>query len=160
MRALLGMALCSVLALDAFAADPLPSVVNDWIRANNTSKEVQREQIIDNTVAVDFVSSSMDGLSLGDRDSFKLFMRGAHKAFSDYRLDVLDSAKQGNRIWLRIKASGTHVGPLMGIDPSGTKISVGLVVILEIENEKITREWQMSDVASLQRQLSTPQTGD
>jgi len=153
----MGMALCSLLALDSVAADPLPVAVSDWLRANNTPGELQREQIIDNVVAIDFVSSSMDGLKIGDRASFKYFLRGAHAAFRDYRLDVLDSATQGNRIWLRIKASGTHVGPLMGIEPSGTKVSLGLVVILEVVHDRVTHEWQLSDTASLLRQLRTPQ---
>lgn len=160
MRALVVATFCWVLSSSTYAADPLPSVVQEWLRANNTSGEVQREQIIDNVVSVEFVSSTMDGTRLGDRDAFKAYLRGAHGAFKDYRLEVLDNSEHENRIWLRLRASGMHVGPLMGVKPSGTKISLGLVVILEISNDRIIHEWQISDTASLANQLGSSQTGD
>ncbi len=118
-----------------------------------TIDDDERNAIIDDVVSVDFVSSTMDGIAIGNRDSLKQFLHGAHAAFEDYKISVLDSAKEGHRVWLRLRGGGRHVGSLMGVELSGRRISVGAVVILEVADGRIVHEWQLSDIPSLTQQL-------
>lgn len=147
------LALLLLLTFGVDAVDQLPTPVSQWILANNCEKENRRTEIIDQFISIQYESFTMDGRKLGGRQSLKEFLGRSHSAFRNYRLEVLDSATQGSRTWLRLRATGTNVGAVMGIEPSGAEVSVGLVVILEVQNNQITREWLLSDSASLLRQI-------
>ena len=42
----------------------------------------------------------------------------------------------------------------MGREPTGRTISVGLVVVLRIAEDKVVEEWQLSDGPALAKQLT------
>lgn len=138
----------------AYSSDPLPIAVQSWLQANSTSDDEERDAMIDEVVSANFVSSTMDGAAVGDRDSFKRFLRGAHAAFDNYQISMLDSVIDDRRVWLRLRGTGTHVGPIMGIEPSGINVSIGVVVVLEVADGRIIHEWQLSDIPKLTQQLT------
>ena len=150
------LVLALLLAVNVDAGNHLPISVAEWIRANNCADESRRNDIIDEFIAPRYASFAMDGTQLGDRQALKMFLQKSHAAFSSYQLEVLDSAVQGDRTWLRLRASGRNVGPVMGLEPSGVDVSLGLVVILESNNNQVTREWLLSDTSALLRQLKPP----
>ncbi len=149
---LLAIAFCAAgVHADSEAALPLP--VLTWIDAQSISEAETRAAVIDEVVSEGFVSRAMDGTEIGNRDSLKQFLLGAHAALANYQLSVVDSAVADERVWLRLNASGTHAGPLLGVAPTGRRISVASVVVLEIVDERITAEWLLTDTASMARQL-------
>jgi predicted ester cyclase len=49
--------------------------------------------------------------------------------------------------------SGTHLGELMGIAPTGNQVRVAGMTISRIEEGKIAEEWEIYDALGMMQQL-------
>jgi predicted ester cyclase len=139
-----------------WAGEDLPYPVQQWLKVNNTIDQNSRNTMIDKLIADDYVAMSLNDVVSGNREQLKSYLSGAHGAFSDYRLHVLDTAWQADKVWLRLEASGMHQRTFLGVPATNRQVTVGLVVILQISEDQVLREWQLSDTGSLMRQISEP----
>ena len=53
----------------------------------------------------------------------------------------------------RWRGSGTHQGDLMGIAPTGNRVSFVGITINRFEGGKVTEEWQVFDALGMMQQL-------
>lgn len=74
-------------------------------------------------------------------------------AFPDWREDVVDMIIEGDRVVTRYISTGTHRGPLEGIQPTGKTIKIDEMSIYRIEAGKVTEQWCLVDDITLLRQL-------
>ncbi len=75
-------------------------------------------------------------------------------AFPDFRVDVEDMLSEGNKVATRARFSGTHEGAeFMGIPPTGNRIDVPAIDILEFEGGKVIGHWGVMDNAAMMQQL-------
>ena len=51
----------------------------------------------------------------------------------------------GEKAAVRWRANGVHTGSFMHEKPTGNQVELKGIVIYEIRNQKITRDWLMSD---------------
>ncbi|HEY7214794.1 MAG TPA: ester cyclase [Thermoanaerobaculia bacterium] len=75
------------------------------------------------------------------------------RAFSDLRITFEDALADRDRVVTRWRLEGTQDGPLMGIAPSGRRISVEGIRIDRVENGKIAESWMQMDTMSLLEQI-------
>ena len=75
------------------------------------------------------------------------------RAFPDLRLTFEDALADRDRVVTRWRLEGTHNGPLMGIAPSGRRISIEGIRIDRVENGKIAESWMQMDTMSLLEQI-------
>lgn len=78
-------------------------------------------------------------------------------AFSDryYGLDVL--LAEGNQVWVRFNVNGTHQAPLCGIAPTGRRMGVNAVALLNFDDTgAITSSWTFADELGVLLQLGRP----
>lgn len=75
------------------------------------------------------------------------------RAFPDLRLTFEDALADRDRVVTRWRLEGTQDGPLMGIAPSGRRVSVEGIRIDRIENGKIVESWMQWDTLSLLEQI-------
>jgi steroid delta-isomerase-like uncharacterized protein len=68
-----------------------------------------------------------------------------------WRVDDMFSA--GERVVTRWTGTGTHVGELMGIAPTGRAVSVEAITIHRIEDGLIAEEWTVWDALGLLQQI-------
>jgi len=69
-------------------------------------------------------------------------------------LTIEDIIAEGDKVWVRFKATGTHTGEYRGLTPTGNKITVVGVEIYRIVNGKVTgTEWVVEDTLDLYKQL-------
>src|SRR5438309_3696337 len=62
---------------------------------------------------------------LGDSlDDLKRSIAGLRAVFPDFRLTIEDFTIDGDWVWARLKARGTHGGPFFGLQPTGKQIEV------------------------------------
>ncbi len=87
------------------------------------------------------------GLGKGDAggDAMKHLIRTWKTAFPDWKDEVLDVVAEDDKVVIRLKASGTHTGELMGIPPTGEAVSWNLMETLRIEDNLIIEQWGVSD---------------
>jgi steroid delta-isomerase-like uncharacterized protein len=74
-------------------------------------------------------------------------------AFPDLKMTIHDQAAEGEKVWTRKIATGTHQGELFGIPATGKQVSWKIIDIMTIQNGKVTEHWVVADVMSLMQQL-------
>ena len=75
------------------------------------------------------------------------------RAFPDLRLTFEDALADRDRVATRWRLEGTQTGPLMGIAPSGRRVSIEGIRIDRIENGKIAESWMQMDTMGLLEQI-------
>jgi steroid delta-isomerase-like uncharacterized protein len=74
-------------------------------------------------------------------------------AFPDLHMIVHDQAAEGDKVWTRKTATGTHLGEFLGIPATGKSITWNMIDIMTIQHGKITEHWVVADVLGLMQQL-------
>jgi steroid delta-isomerase-like uncharacterized protein len=83
------------------------------------------------------------------RDKFKKLFTMAFVGFPDWYEDIEDMICEGEKVWIRVKATGTHSGDwnLFGIPlpATGKKITMRMVFFFRIVNGKIVETGELDD---------------
>jgi len=87
------------------------------------------------------------------RDEMRDYLAGYLEAFSDLRMTVVDQVAEGDKVVSRWRAEGTHDGELLGIPPSGNRISVEGVTTDRFEGGQIIEAWDLADFLGLMQQV-------
>ena len=74
-------------------------------------------------------------------------------AFPDGRIDLRQIHTAGDTAIVEFTGSGTHSGDLMGIAPTGRRISIPVITVLTVRGGKIASEREYMDMAHMMRQL-------
>ncbi|MEX0781387.1 MAG: ester cyclase [Dehalococcoidia bacterium] len=75
-------------------------------------------------------------------------------AFPDGRLDITRALScQGNVALIEFTVTGTHTGPLLGIAPTGKRVSLPVCNVAEIRDDKIVNEHEYLDSLAMFVQL-------
>lgn len=77
-------------------------------------------------------------------------------AFPDrsYGMDVL--LAEGDQVWMRFNVGGTHQGSLCGIAPTGKRVGVNAVSIMNFKSGQWADSWTFADELGLLLQLGRP----
>src|SRR5215831_8908518 len=73
--------------------------------------------------------------------------------FPNYEVFADEMTAEGNRVVVRARMKGVHLGEFNGIPPTNRKIEVSFAISYEIENEKIVHHWLIADSMTLMEQL-------
>jgi predicted ester cyclase len=74
-------------------------------------------------------------------------------AFPSYQLIAEDMIAEGDKVVVRSTFRGTHKGDLMGIPPTGKQVTMPLILIYRIAEDKIVEHWMQADALGLLQQL-------
>ena len=74
-------------------------------------------------------------------------------AFPCYEVYIDEMTAEGNRVIVKARLKGTHLGDLGGIPATYKEVDFPFVVSYEIENNKIVSHWMLADQMSLMEQL-------
>ena len=86
-------------------------------------------------------------------EGVKEFASMYRNAFPDVQMSVEDQIAEGDMVATRWIASGTHQGELMGIAPSGNRVTVSGTSIERIVNGKIEETWDNYDALGMMQQI-------
>jgi len=75
------------------------------------------------------------------------------EGFPDYHTQIEDEFADGDRVVIRWRSSGTHLGEFQGIAPTGRKIAVTGITISRYSDGQIAESWVGFDTQDLMRQL-------
>ena len=89
---------------------------------------------------------------IGDQE-LKEHVRVFGSAFPGYEIVMNEMIHEGKKMAVRGTLRGKHQGELMGIPPTGKDVSISLMIIYEIENNKIVNHWMVADQFALMQQL-------
>src|SRR5215471_1079526 len=122
-----------------------------------------REETIDELFGEDGVAL---GLGVGDTPvhgpaGFKVFWRNMRAALPDVQIIVEDTVVEGDKVVVRVVLEGTHGGEGLGVAPTGRRVKIAGIVLVQFAEGKIVRGWNSWDQLGLLQQLGAiPSAGD
>jgi steroid delta-isomerase-like uncharacterized protein len=93
---------------------------------------------------------------LGDHygpEGLRIAVAEYRAAFPDLRVTVEDLLTERDKIVHRFTLRGTHIGPFMGIPPTGRLVTVAGIAIDRFTDGKVAESWVSLDALNLLRQL-------
>jgi len=78
------------------------------------------------------------------REHLKAAIRDVHRAVPDISFTIEDSAEQGDKIWVRVRARGTATGPFFG-PPSNKPIDITVFDLARVADGWIVEHWGVPD---------------
>ena len=91
-----------------------------------------------------------DGIA-ADRDHLLDLFARLGRAFPDTRHTIEDFVAEGDRVAIRVSATGTHRGEIFGLAPTGRSIAMRSIVLYRLAEGRIVERW--SDCTSSVREL-------
>jgi len=108
--------------------------------------------LIEEICAPDYVCHEVDQDIRGP-EGVRQFIFMLRAAFPDLHVTVEDVIAEGDKIVQRWTGRGTHQGELMGIPPTGNRVSVAGITISCFKDGKVSEEWEVYDMMGMMHQL-------
>lgn len=113
-----------------------------------------RLDLIDELVAEDAVEHEELPISTGEmRTDLRLWLTELRRAFPDYHVELRDLIVDGDTVVARERITGTNVGSLLGIPPTGRPICIEGIDIVRIAGGRVVEHWGIANGEAMARQL-------
>lgn len=110
--------------------------------------------LIDEFVAEEYVEhNTASPEDIHGREGYRENVRMVREAFPDMDVTLHDVIAEGDGVVTHYTITGTHDGPLMGIEPTGAEIEFSGMAIARIEDGKLVEDWSQVDLYGLMGQL-------
>jgi steroid delta-isomerase-like uncharacterized protein len=114
---------------------------------------IEFDRVVDGKLDEAWISYHLFNDSRINPEQVKRVLAMMQDAFPDLCVAEADSVTEGNKVAFRWIMSGTHQGELMGVTPTGERITVMGIDIVCAEDGEILDYWGEFDAMSLLRQL-------
>ena len=105
-------------------------------------------------LADDFVEHEESPGLAPTRDGVMDFFRMYVAAFPDLRMTPEDVLASGDKVVVRLRATGTHEGEFMGVPATGKSIDVQAIDIVRFGDDGLAHEhWGVFDAMTMMQQL-------
>ena len=155
--ALLGVGLLAACG----AASPTDNLANNKEVVSRLYAEVMGQgnmAVADEVLAESYIDHRLPFPDLPpNREGFKKTVLRVRAAFPDVDPVIQDIVAEGDRVTVRVTASGTHQNEFNGIPPTGTQISWQEVHIYRLADGKIVEHWGEFDMLGMLIQLGVVQ---
>ena len=109
------------------------------------------EAAIDRYIPEDAAGNDPD-FGMG-REGFRNQWRQWQTAFPDLHFEIVDLLAEGDKVLTRWVLTGTHRGPFLGLEPTGTAIRVSGMSLDRVENGMVVEGFDGWDALGMRRQL-------
>jgi steroid delta-isomerase-like uncharacterized protein len=82
------------------------------------------------------------------------YMRFVRAAFPDFHNEIEETVEEGDRVFARLRYTGTHRGELFGIPATGRRIEYAGAALFRFRGDRIRSVWVLGDVDGLKHQLA------
>ncbi|MEV7418438.1 ester cyclase [Streptomyces sp. NPDC089919] len=93
------------------------------------------------------------GFDIQGLDSYLDALREAHKSLA-LRAELEEVLAAGDRVITRVKLTGTHLGNVMGLAPTGREVEWSTTEIWRVEGGRLVERWAQDNLLGLRAQLS------
>ena len=157
-RTLISAAIFSVMATSAVAQsvlskDEARKLIEPFYSMLNQPASKDLKALSEQALSPDWKSYSSD-TDFKTRDAFVAQVGGFGKLIPDLKWDIKDVLVDDRRIIVRSEASGTQVGPLFGVGPTGKSFRIMTLDIHTIQDGRAITAHHVEDWAGALRQLS------
>jgi predicted ester cyclase len=130
------------------STDQKKAVLRRWLEGYN-----RRSVDLQEALADEVIPPTMSGTALLQpwRTSRDLCTRSSESPGK--HVTVEDMIAEGDKVVVRATMHGTHQGEGMGIPPTGKQVTVPMIVVYRIAEDKIAEHWIVADQLGLMQQL-------
>jgi len=89
----------------------------------------------------------------GGGEGVRAVITSLRRAFSDFHLQIEDTAVSGDTAWARLTATGTHDGPFMGHPPTGRRMRATVFDVIRVADGRMVEHWGVPDRLNVLYQL-------
>ena len=114
------------------------TIIRSLYKADN-KKDLR---ILDELISPDFYDLAFN---LRGPEDYKKFELEFFKGFPDWIETIEDIIAEGDKVWVRFTATGTHMGEWLGLAPTGKKVTVKAVQMWRIDNGKVVAKDSIMD---------------
>jgi predicted ester cyclase len=99
--------------------------------------------------------SYKDHGSLGESnlEQISLFNCSLAKGFPDFKFNIEDMVGENDKVSVRYRFDGTHLGEFMGVPPTAKKVFIKNQGIFLIKDGKLEESWCISDMLNFLQQI-------
>ena len=87
------------------------------------------------------------------REGLKAMITELRRIFPDLTFTIEDMTTDGDKVWGRLRARGTHQGEMMGSPPTGKPMDITVIDIIRVVDGKLVEHWGVPDRFSQLEQL-------
>ena len=107
--------------------------------------------VVDEICAEEHVEHQ-DGLNPPGRQGVKQGIAFLHRLSPDITVTVEDLAAQGDKVWARLRARGTHSGEILG-NPTGRAFDITVMDVCRFQDGQVVEHWGVPDRFAQMQQL-------
>ena len=122
------------------------AIIRRWVEACNKRNLV----VLDELVSSDFFHHTWE---VRGPEGMKQFYTMAFKGFPDLHETIEDIIAEGDQVWVRFTATGTHKGKWLGLAPTGNKVTIKAVQIWRIADGKVIAKDSIMDSLDAFKQM-------
>jgi steroid delta-isomerase-like uncharacterized protein len=86
-------------------------------------------------------------------DEIAAYFQEAFAAVSDWRMELVSIAQQGEDVFVQWRLTGRHTGPLQGIEPTGKSIAIDGIDHFVVRDGKVVSNFVVFDQMQYARQM-------
>jgi predicted ester cyclase len=128
-------------------ADENKALVREWFAEVDKGAQADFERFL----AADYVDHTPPPIPVTTkaREAVREYSATFRAAVSDAHHVVEDQIAEGDRVVSRITAYGTHVGELLGVAPTGRRLTMTGIAIHRIAEGRLVEHWSQIDLIGL-----------
>ncbi|RAV19355.1 ester cyclase [Paenibacillus contaminans] len=115
-------------------------------------------QLMEERVLAHQIVSEEEQTVLRTPEDYAEHVREMKEAYGNFSIEIQELIADGNKVYVRWKQIGTHVGEIDGYKPTGLPVIQLASAVYKIENEKISEYWIQIDRLGIQKQLAYNKT--
>jgi steroid delta-isomerase-like uncharacterized protein len=116
----------------------------------NAWNDARVEEILDES----FQFRGSLGRSTVGRDQWRSYRDSVRAASADFRNEVVTLVAADDQVAARLRYTGTHTGPLLGIPATGRHFEYAGAAFFTATGGRLVSAWVLGDLDGLRRQLS------
>ena len=106
--------------------------------------------LLDDLVVPEYVNRQ---LQVRSREDLKQILTRQYIGFPDVHREIEDIIAEGDKVWIRVKITGTNTGEYRGFAPTGKKFVMAAVPTYRIADDKIIEGWSVFTSLNLFKQI-------
>jgi predicted ester cyclase len=78
-----------------------------------------------------------------------IMLQNVRRGFPDAHVELVAMIEEGDLVSFRLDGSGTHLGPFLGVEPTGKTIRIRGIHHVRLRNGRIVEHWQGPDILAM-----------
>jgi ketosteroid isomerase-like protein len=101
-------------------------------------------------MAPEFVNrSAPPGAPAGPESMWSTFQTVLRPALAGMTVTIHDQVAEGDKVTTRKTISGTHVGALLGVEATGKPVSIDVIDIVRVKDDRYVEHWGINNLPAV-----------